>query len=39
MSTSEKQAAEELEDALKYGRCPICDRIICEDLEGGAHVV
>jgi hypothetical protein len=35
MSTSEKQAAEELKNALKYGRCPICDRIKCEDLEGG----
>ena len=34
MSQSAEEAAEELEDALKYGRCPICDRINCEGPEG-----
>jgi hypothetical protein len=34
MSTSEKQAAEELKDALEYGRCRVCDGIQCEGLEG-----
>ena len=35
MSTSEEHAAEELKDALEFGRCPVCDSIECEGLEWG----
>jgi hypothetical protein len=31
---ADKQAAEELEYALEYGRCKVCDGIQCEDLDG-----
>jgi hypothetical protein len=33
MSQSAEQAAEELESALKFGRCPMCEGIQCEGLE------
>ena len=36
MSTSEEHAAENLKNALEFGRrCLVCDRIKCEGLEGG----
>jgi hypothetical protein len=34
MSQSREEAEEELEYALKYDRCPICDGINCEGLPG-----
>ena len=34
MSRSPEKAAQELEAALEFGRCPVCERINCEFLEG-----
>jgi len=34
MSQSPKEAAQDLQDALEFGRCPVCEGIQCEGLDG-----